>query len=60
MDRPKANLQRIVMAGLGAVAGYMLCGFILEMIDPSTDVSVLRFFSALAGLVCAAVAWKVG
>ncbi len=48
------------MAGLGAVAGYMLCGFILEMIDPSTDVSVLRFFSALAGLVCAAVAWKVG
>ena len=60
MNRPKANLRRIGMAGLGAVIGYTLCGFILEMIAPSMDVSVIRFFSALTGLVYAAVAWKIG
>jgi hypothetical protein len=58
MSRPK--LQRIVISSMGAVAGYVLCGEALRMVDPSTDSSVIRFFSALAGIVFAGVAWKVG
>jgi hypothetical protein len=57
--RPGLDLQRILIGGLGAVAGYMLCGWILHMIDPFMDVSVARFFSALVGIVFAAIAWKV-
>jgi hypothetical protein len=57
--QPKANMDRVLIAGLGAAAGYMLCGGILHMIDPFMDVSVARFFSALAGIVFAAIAWKV-
>jgi hypothetical protein len=55
----ESNLERSLIAGLGAVAGYMLCGVILEMIAPATDVSVARFFSALAGMVFAGIAWKI-
>jgi hypothetical protein len=55
----QANLERSLIAGLGAVAGYMLCGWILYMIDPFTDVSVSRFFRVIAGVVFAAIAWKV-
>ena len=56
---PKANLERSLIVGLGAVAGYMLCGGILYMIDPFTDVSVSRFFSVIAAMVFGAVAWKL-
>jgi hypothetical protein len=55
----KANLERLLIAGLGAFAGYMLCGEILRMIDPFTDVSMIRFFSAITGMVFAAIAWHV-
>ena len=57
--RPKANPERFLIAGLGAAAGYMLCGVILEMIGPSRDESVIRLFSALAGVLFAGIAWKV-
>ena len=57
--RPKANLERVLIAGLGAVAGYMLCWMILKMIDPTMDVSVARFFSALTGVVFAGIAWNI-
>jgi hypothetical protein len=58
--RPKASTERLLITGLGAVAGYMLCGMILRMIGPSSDESVIRWFSALAGVLFAAVAWKIG
>ena len=53
--RPKASPERFLIAGLGAVAGYMLCGFILEMIDQTLDVSAnawtVQATSALMGLL---------
>jgi len=52
-------MDRVLIAGLGAAVGYVLCGGILHIIDPFMDVSVARFFSALAGIVFAAIAWKV-
>jgi hypothetical protein len=55
----KANLERFLIAGLGAFAGYMLCGAILQTIDPFTDVTMIRFFSAITGMVFAAIAWHV-
>ena len=58
--RPKASPERFLITGMGAVAGYMLCGVILRMIGPSSDESVIRLFSALAGVLFAAVAWKIG
>jgi hypothetical protein len=58
MNRP--NLQRIMIACLGAVCGYVLCGEALRMVDPAMDRSVIRFFSALAGMTLAGIAWKVG
>ncbi len=51
MNRPKG--QPIVIAIMGGVAGYVLCGEALRMVDPSMDSSVIRFFSALAGIVLA-------
>ena len=58
--QPKASPERFLITGLGAVAGYMLCGVILRMIGPSSDESVIRLFSVLAGVLFAAVAWKIG
>ena len=57
--RPEWDLQRVIILVLAAITGYMLCGGILRMIDPFMDVSVTRFFSALTGLVFAAIAWRV-
>ena len=45
---------------MGAVAGYVLCGEALRMVDPAMDRSLIRFFSALAGIVLAGIAWKAG
>ena len=56
----KASLERSLIAGLGVMAGYMLCGVILRMIGPSSDESVIRLFSVLAGVLFASVAWKIG
>ncbi len=58
MNRPKG--QPIVIAIMGGVAGYVLCGEALRRVDPSMDSSVIRFFSALAGIVLAGIAWKMG
>jgi hypothetical protein len=55
----KASLERSLIAGLGVMAGYMLCGGIFNIIDPFADVSVVRFFSALTGLLFAAIVLKV-
>ncbi len=58
INPPKA--QRLVIAGVGAVAGYVLCGEALRMVDPVMDLGVIRFFSALAAIAFAGIAWKVG
>jgi len=52
--------RRIIVAGMGAVAGFMLCGTVLIMADPSMDLSVIRFFSVLAGILLAGIAWRFG
>jgi hypothetical protein len=58
MNRPKG--QYFVIAIMGGVAGYVLCGEVLRRVDPSMDSSVIRFFSAVAGIVFAGIAWKIG
>ena len=58
MNRPKG--QPIVIAIMGGVAGYVLCGEALRRVDASMDSSVIRFFSALAGIVFVGIAWKIG
>jgi len=56
MKQPK--IQRTVIAGMGAVAGFALCGTVLITVDPAMDLTVIRFFSALAGIVLAGIMWK--
>ena len=58
MKQPR--VQRNVIAGMGAVAGFMLCGTVLITVDPAMDLTVIRFFSALTGIVLAGVMWKAG
>ena len=56
----RSKLQSIVISSMGAVAGYVLCGVALRMVDPAMDRSLIRLFSALAGIVLAGIAWKAG
>jgi hypothetical protein len=58
MNRPK--VQRTIIASLGSVAGFVLCGTVLIMVDPAMDLNVIRLLSALAGIVLAGIMWKAG
>ena len=57
-EKTGLNMERALVVLLGGVAGFAACSLILRKIDPLMHASYLRNFSALAGLVSAAIALK--
>ena len=57
--KPGHGLERILIALLGAAAGFILCGVILQKSDPLMATQDLRFFSIGAAALFAGIAWKL-
>jgi hypothetical protein len=53
------NLERILIALLGAAAGFTLCSAVLQKSQPLMSTPDIRFFSIVAAILFAGVAWKV-
>ena len=54
-----AHLERILIVLLGAAAGFILCGVILQKSDPLMATQDVHFFSIGAAILFAGIAWKL-
>ena len=57
--KPGHRLKRLLIAFLAATAAFILCDVILQKVDPLMAEQDVRFFSAVAAALAAAIAWKV-
>ena len=57
--KPGNSLERILIALLGAAAGFILCSAILQKSQPLMRTQDIHFFSIVAAILFAGVAWKV-
>ncbi|MBZ5590842.1 MAG: hypothetical protein LAP39_01295 [Acidobacteriia bacterium] len=57
--KPGHRLRRILIALLAAVAAFILCDVILQQSDPLMAPQDVLFFSAVAAVLIAGIAWRV-
>jgi SpoU rRNA methylase family enzyme len=56
--KPGHGLERILIVLLGAAAGFTLCGAILQKSEPLMVKQDVYFFSVVAAILFAGLAWK--
>jgi hypothetical protein len=59
LAKPRYNPKRILIALLAAAAGFILCLVILQKSDPLMALQDVYFFSVVAALLFAGIAWKI-
>jgi len=59
LAKPRLSPKRILIALLGAAAGFTLCLVILRKSDPLMAPQDVYFFSFVSGVVLAGIAWKI-